>query len=111
MQSAKCKMQNWDGSAVLSKRQYNKSVLIASFISEVKSFLDKQDEVSDVCFSPKLNGYEITYERKDISVKITSQLKIFNRLKIDKYENGVLKSSFISKNAQENKNIVQKIFA
>ena len=95
----------------LTKRQYNKSVLIASFITEVKSFLDKQDEVSDVCFSPKLKGYEIVYKRNDISVKIICQFKMSGRLKIDKYENGVLKSTFISKNAQENKNIVQKIFA
>ena len=95
----------------LTKKEYDKSVLLISFVSEAKSALDKQKEITDVCFTPKIKGYEITYTNKDVSVKIIGQLKIFNRLKIDKYENGILKSSFISKNAQENKNIVQKIFA
>lgn len=109
MQSAKGKMQNKDGSAGLTKSQYNKSVMVALFISEVKCFLDKQYDVTDICFSPKLKGYEIDYKRKDISVKIICQFKMLGRFKIKKYENGVLKSSFTLKNSEDSKVIAQKL--
>ena len=95
----------------LTKKEYDKSVLLISFVSEAKSALDKQKEITDVCFTPKIKGYEITYINKGVSVKIILKLGFFGRLKIYNYENGDMKSKCTAKNAEESKKAAQKIFA
>ena len=95
----------------LTKKEYDKSVLLISFVSEAKSALDKHKEIKDVCFTPKIKGYEITYINKGVSVKIILKLGFFGRLKIYNYENGILKSKCTAKKAEESKKAAQKIFA
>ena len=85
-------------------------MLVADFIRKIRNAFDADDGVTEFCFAPKINGYEITYTANGESVTVPIKFrKISDGMDIDLSGN-VGKKTFCSKTFEDNSAVLQKIF-
>lgn len=96
----------------ISKKEYDQSVLVTDFITKTRTIAELNEAISDICFMPKVKGYDITFNNGTTSVNISLNFKskLLKGIKIKKFENGILKGSFYSRNQESNTAILNKIF-
>ncbi len=94
----------------ISRKDYNRGVLVASFISEVRESAQLNRHISDICFTPVIKGYEIAYNKNGVPEKLFVNAKspLYGGLIITRYVNGKLKSIYCAKD--NFKETVIKIF-
>ncbi len=97
---------------MITRREYDKAVLLSDFIAKIKIFIEENPRIGDVHFIPRINGYEITFSSESHVTKISLRFKkIFSdKLKISFFEDKMLKASFVSSSKENNTEILNKIF-
>ncbi|MBQ2775675.1 MAG: hypothetical protein IJF40_07310 [Clostridia bacterium] len=96
----------------ITQKEYDQSVLVADFIAKTRSIAQSNEDISDICFMPKVKGYEITFNNGTtaINISLNFKSKILKGIKIKKLVNGATKGSFYSKSQEDNTCIINKIF-
>ena len=71
----------------LSVHDYEKSVLLATFVTRIKDDIIVSPSITDASFKPMINGYEITFKEKGIYVKLELKVTedLFKRKKLVVY--------------------------
>lgn len=97
----------------ITKKDYDRSVWIVSFIREVKKIAETNENISDVIFTPVIKGYEVEYCNKGRTEKIfvNSRSRFFKGLVIKKYADGKFKSLFCLNEKEISTDNVNKIFS
>lgn len=91
--------------------EYERSVLLVDFLKKIRLCFESDTDISEILFTPKINGYEISCLKDEIRITFDLKMKgvLYPCLKIRKYENEELKSSYISKSNEDNNAVIQKI--
>lgn len=95
----------------VNKKDYDRSVCVASFIREVKQIADTNQQISGVLFKPVIKGYEITYKNKGVPERISVNAKsiFFKGLIVRKYVNGKLKDIHYVKEQEICTEVINKV--
>ena len=96
----------------VTKKAYDRSVWIVSFIREVKKIAEANENISDFLFTPTVKGYEIKYCNKGISerISVNSKSRFYKGLIIKKYADGKFRSLFFLNENKISTDAVNKIF-
>ncbi len=95
----------------ITKRDYDRGILIALFNGEVKRIAELNERISDINFTPVIKGYEITYNKNGIPERLFVNAKslLYGGLIIKRYVNSKHKKTY---RAKDNfKETVIRIFA
>lgn len=94
----------------ITKKEYEKSVLVADFINKIKNIFREDDRITEFCFIPKTKGYEISYKKNGETVVISIKFRgFFDGMKI-KTTRRIRKKTFCSKTIEDNSAVLNKIF-
>lgn len=98
----------------ITKNDYDEMLLMTNFLTEFKNKTNTMSTVQEVVFSPKKEGYCITFTCNNIPYAISLSVSsgiISTRLDV-KYLVGTKKHQVLSsKNENENREIISKIFS
>lgn len=97
----------------VTKNDYDKSVILTSFLSEFKSMTADSRNIEDIVFIPKTDGYDITFIYNNVpsSISLTFNKSRFTAKMKVKYTVGAEKPKvFISENADKNREILHQVF-
>ena len=98
----------------ITKNEYDKSVILVDFLSEFKSDINGNKDIENVVFTPIISGYCIKFDYKKIPSEIELSLnksKFSVKMKVDCKIGNQKEKTFISKNQNDNKEILNKILA
>ena len=81
---------------MITKDFYNRSVKCTCFLSELKSFFEANDSITDTHFIPAAKGYEVEYINSGVSEKLCVNIKsiFYGGLIIKKYVDGKFKKIY-----------------
>ena len=81
---------------MITKDFYNRSVKCTSFLNELKSFFESNNNITDTHFIPVIKGYEVEYINGGVSEKLCINIrsKFYNGLIIKKYVDGKFKKIY-----------------
>ena len=96
----------------VTKKDYDRSVWIVSFIREAKIIAEANENISDFLFTPTIKGYEIKYCNKGISERfsVNSKSRLYKGLIIKKYADGKFRSLLFLNENKISTDAVNKIF-
>jgi hypothetical protein len=92
----------------VTKKEYEKAVLMVNFIAKIRDSLELNDTVK---FTPLNNGYKIDFKLDDKQINILLDLKkgIKTKLIVNVFVNEIAEKSFISVSSEDNEKIVKEI--
>lgn len=97
----------------ITKNDYDKMLLMTNFLTEFKNKTNTMSTVEEVVFTPKKEGYYFTFTCNNIPYAISLSVSsgiVATKLDV-KYIVGTKKHQvFSSKNENENREIISKIF-
>lgn len=95
----------------ITKKDYDRSARIVSFVREVKRITESSQQISGVLFSPVIKGYEVEYRNNGVSEKLSvnSKCRFFKGLIVKKYVDGKLKRVFRLKENEIGTEAINKI--
>jgi len=98
----------------ITNNDYDKAILITNFIQEFKFKANDAKDIEKIVFSPKIGGYDISFTCYSIPCSITLSVdksKFTSKMKVE-YIKGKEKSKvYETKNEEENREIISRIFA
>ena len=98
----------------ITKNEYDKSVILVDFLSEFKSNINGNQGIENVVFTPVISGYCISFDYNNVPSEISLTLnksKFSVKLKVGCKIGNQKEKTFISKNQNDNKEILNKILA
>ncbi len=96
----------------ITKNEYDKSVVLTDFLSEFKLIINDNKQIKNVVFMPKIAGYRITFDYKDIPSEILLSLnksKFTVKMKVDYIKQNKKMKTFLSKSQNDNQEILNQI--
>ena len=97
----------------ITKSDYDKMLLLTNFLSEFKQRISEMNNVKDVIFTPQIKGYSISFTYNNISSEIVlSNNGVFTtKLEVEYMAENKKIKDFVSRNDNENREIINKILA
>ena len=99
----------------LSRDNYNRSLLIADFISKIKTVLEAMPEATDILFSPEAKGYTVSfrYNESSCTLRLNTLRRPFgkHRLKLRIYKEGILQETFSVSDTQRGAERLKKFLS
>ena len=94
----------------ITVKEYENSVLVTDFIRKTREIFNTDGEIKDFRFTPKINGYEISYLKNGETTIVSLELgKQFDGLKI-KTSGNDFRKTFCSKTVEDNTAVIKEIF-
>ncbi len=92
----------------ITKKEYEKAVLMVDFIAKMRDSLELNDTVK---FIPLINGYKIDYiiGDKQINVLLDLKKRLKTKLIVNVFVNEMAEKSFTSISIEDNEKIVKEI--
>ena len=92
----------------ITKKEYENAVLFADFTGKTKKAFLKNN-ITDFCFVPQVNGYEISYKKNGENIVISIKFRrVFRGIKIQTTRQ-IHKKCFCSKSSDENTAVCEMI--
>lgn len=98
----------------ITKSDYDKMLLLTNFLSEFKQRISEMSNVKDVIFKPQIKGYNISFTYNNISSEIVLSVNsgvLTTKLKVRYIVGNEKVKDFVSRNDDENREIINKILA
>lgn len=85
-------------------------MLVADFIRKTREIFNTDGEITEFCFTPKVNGYEISYVKNGKTAIVSIRFrKRLGGMKI-KTNRDNFRRIFCSETVEDNSAVLQKIF-
>ena len=98
---------------MITNNCYEKSVLLGTFVKEVRDIVAEKETVTDILFMPVICGYEVSFKSGGRNVKVTADVKGFflNKLIIKKFVDGKATALYKAYNKEEISHLIDLILS